>query len=162
MGVVVDDLALAIVHMGAGFALCFVMMKVVPFFMRSWWPNRAKKMDDMEWQDETNRAFTVMMADQLQSARSKAYLASLVGRVPEGFDPAIWESFSIAARVEKHVLEQAEAEGLVAADVTEKIFAPEPPSAYVREVVSEETAEPSNIRRLPTGRILPKRVSNGG
>lgn len=158
---VVDDIALCAIFMMVGSGLTLLVWKIVPFVLRAWFPNRYKQESAVEWQDEALRAFVTMMEDKLQSARSKAYFASLVGQVPEDFNPVIWEGFSIAHRFEEQVLAQLKSEGIVAPEMIEKIYAPRPPRAYAREDVPEELPEPSNIRRLPSGRFLPRRASGG-
>ncbi len=158
------DYGLLFAGIVVGGALAILLWKIVPYFLHAWGITTPKRMKMDEWQDEVIRGASVMFQDMLQAARSQAYFASLVGQVPDDFDPALWRGMSIAHAAEQEILRIAEREGLVQPELMSRLFDREsrgdvvqyiedfqPPKAYEEE-------KPTNVRRLPSGRMAPRRA----
>lgn len=147
-----EDFLLGVI-VGAG--LMVIALRLVPRALRAWGVHVRKSQAD--WQDEVERTAIACLHADLESARTKARLVELIGEIPKEFDPAVFLGCSIAAGVQRAVLQRAEEEGLIPAGMIERVFVePEPAKAEPVDLPG-----PSNIRRLPSGRVVPKRAGDG-
>lgn len=147
-----EDLVLGLV---SGAALAVLLLRIVPRALRAWGLRVPRRMDD--WMVEVEVTANACIVADLESARAKSRLVELIGQIPRDFDPSVFLACNIAEGIQRAVIFQAEQEGLIPAGVADRVYLPPadepaPPPAYAAE------EEPTNVRRLPSGKRAPRRV----
>lgn len=136
-----------------GIGLAVIALRLLPRVLRAF--GRRVTRTQAEWQIEVEAAAIAAVHADLEAGRAKAWLIELIGSIPSEFDASAWLGCNIAAGVQRAVLQRAEEEGLIRPGLVDVVFPPavaEPPAAYEPEPMT------SNVRRLPSGRVVPKRA----
>jgi len=102
------------------------------------------------WHDELElRALQAIQAD-LHAAESRARLVSLIGQIPQDFDPTALLAVNVAAGVHRAALEHAERQGIIRAGSFEKVYGEKPGFQKTSAALSSlEELEPVIVETSP-------------